>query len=143
MLSGSRKDAESFPHAPWRSTRRVTVGRAKRQSAAISHICLVHHVASGLSQPLRHGLRDFPHAAQGVVDAPVVPVAEHHARVDQGRLIGQHRAPAVALHVDEVQQLGVLDVFPGHVSRVGGQKAGQGEAGHRVLGKLCAWRGQY
>lgn len=49
-------------------------------------------------------------AHPGVVDAAVVAVAKHHAGVDHGRELRQHRAPAVALDVDEAQQLRVLNV---------------------------------
>ena len=44
----------------------------------------------------------------GVVDAAVVAVAEHHPGINHRRELREHRAPAVALYVDEAQQLRVL-----------------------------------
>ena len=44
----------------------------------------------------------------------------HHARIDHGGVLRQHGAPAVALDVDEAEQLGVSDVFARHVPSVGG-----------------------
>ena len=52
----------------------------------------------------------------GVVDASKVPVAEHHAGIYHGRQVGVDGAPDVALQVDELEQLRVLDVLPGHLA---------------------------
>jgi hypothetical protein len=42
-----------------------------------------------------------------------MPIAEHHAGIDHGREICQHGAPAIALDVDEAQQLWILQVLSG------------------------------
>lgn len=44
----------------------------------------------------------------------------HHARIDHGGVLCEHGAPAVALNVDEAEQLGVFDVFARHIAGVGG-----------------------
>ena len=83
------------------------------------------------------GLRDAPHPALGVPHPAVVPVAEHHPRVDHRRERRLHRAPAVALHVDEREELLVADVPARHVPGVLRQVPGEGEAGERVAHELA------
>ncbi len=61
----------------------------------------------------------------------------HHASIDHGCVLGQHSAPAVALNVNEAQQLGILDVLPRHVASVGRQVGRQGQTCNGVLCKLC------
>ena len=61
-----------------------------------------------------------------------------HTRVDHGRAVGEHRAPEVALDVDEAQQLRVADVLARDRARVGWQVGRQRQACERVLGELCA-----
>ena len=63
--------------------------------------------------------------------------ATHHASIDHGRVLCQHCAPAVALDVNEAQQLWVLDILAGNVPSIGGKVGREREAGDGVLGKLC------
>ena len=78
---------------------------------------------------------DFSHTALGIVHAPRVAVRKHHATVDHGRAVSRHHGPAVALRVNDAQQLGITDVTPRHVPHVHGQPAGQAQAGQRIAEK--------
>ena len=60
-------------------------------------------------------------------------IGEHHARIDHRRAIGGHHAPAEALHVNEAQQVWILDVGASHRSHIHRQPAGQAQAGQGRL----------
>ncbi len=64
-------------------------------------------------------------------------VAEDHARVDHGREVCGHCAPAVALDVDEAQQNRVLDVLAGIVACISRHVLDQRKAGQWMLEELC------
>lgn len=55
----------------------------------------------------------------GVVYTPIVAVTEHHSGVHHGSQSSQDGAPAVALNVNEAQQLLVVDVLACYVASVG------------------------
>ena len=84
-------------------------------------------------QPRHQLVCDHPHASFGVVDAAGMAIGEHHARIDHRRAIGGHHAPAEALHVNEAQQVWILDVGAGHRSHIHRQPAGQAQAGQGRL----------
>lgn len=106
-----------------------------------AHVCLVLNVAAMLLQAVSERLPQQAHPPFGVVDAAIVPITEDHASIDHGRHVGRHRAPAVALNVNEAQQLRITYVPTSHIARIGGQEAGKRQAGDRMLGKLC-WHAQ-
>jgi hypothetical protein len=81
---------------------------------------------------LSHLLRDLAHAPYWVVDAAKVPVTEDHACVDHGRQVCADGAPYEALHVNELEQLRVLDVLARNITcetRGGGGGDGGGGEG--------------
>lgn len=51
------------------------------------------------------GLGNLAHTPLGVVDTPIVAVTEHHSSIHHGSESSQDSAPAVALNVNEAQQL--------------------------------------
>ena len=69
------------------------------------------------------------HASFGVVDPTGMAIREDHARIDHRGQISWHHRPAEAFHVDELQQLWVMDVLARHIADVERQPAGQAEAG--------------
>lgn len=70
------------------------------------------------------GLSYSAHSAFRVVDAAIVAVTEHHASIHHRSQPSQHRAPAVALYVNEAQQLCILYVLARYIASVGGKEAG-------------------
>jgi hypothetical protein len=71
-------------------------------------------------QPRDEFFGDHPNASSGVVDATGMAIGEHHAGIDHGGSVGGHHAPAEALHVDQLQQPGIPDVAPCHITHVDG-----------------------
>ena len=94
---------------------------------------LVADLAAVALEARHQFLGDHPNASLGVVDAAGMAIREDHPGVDHRREVRRHHAPAEALHVDQLQQLLVLDVFAGHIADVEGQPAGQPQAGQGRL----------
>mmetsp|Transcript_28796 Transcript_28796/g.73401 ORF Transcript_28796/g.73401 Transcript_28796/m.73401 type:complete len:396 (+) Transcript_28796:770-1957(+) len=102
--------------------RQAHARRAHGVALALRHnlldVGLVHHVGAALRDALHKRLGDAAHTPQWIVDATIVAVAKHHARVDHGREVGVDGGPDVALQVDKLEQGGVAEVAARHVTRV-------------------------
>ena len=86
---------------------------------------LVANLAAVALEAAHQFPRNRANAAFGVVDAAGMAIGKHHAGIDHRGEIRWHHRPAEALHVNELEQLGIVDVLAGHIANVERQPAGK------------------
>ena len=115
---------------------RFTIGELHPHRLAVlnQHIRDPRPVADFAAMPLQalHQLfRNHTNTTFRIVDATGVAIGKHHPGVDHRCTVRRHHRPAETFDVDELQQLFILDVLPGHRTNIEWQPPRQPETGQR------------